>query len=58
MAEAVYVPVSRLTGFVIDALLKMGVPQADAEVVTERSIPGHDLGFWFRIRGSKLNESR
>ncbi len=36
MADAsVYVPVKRLTEFVIDALLKMGVPRADAEIAAD-----------------------
>ncbi len=35
MAEAVYVPVEKLTEFMIDALLKMGVPRADAEIVAD-----------------------
>jgi len=35
MAEAVYVAVNRLTDFIIDALLKMGVPQADAEIAAD-----------------------
>ena len=33
--ESVYVPVAKLTDFAIDALLKMGVPRADAEVVAD-----------------------
>jgi L-2-hydroxycarboxylate dehydrogenase (NAD+) len=33
--ESVYVPVQKLTEFMIDALLKMGVPRADAEIVAE-----------------------
>jgi L-2-hydroxycarboxylate dehydrogenase (NAD+) len=33
--EDVYVPLNQLTGFMIGALLKMGVPQADAEIVTD-----------------------
>jgi LDH2 family malate/lactate/ureidoglycolate dehydrogenase len=32
---SVYVPVNRLSDFTIDALLKMGVPRADAEIVAE-----------------------
>jgi len=32
---SVYVPVNRLTDFMIDALLKMGVPPGDAEIVAE-----------------------
>lgn len=32
MAEAVYVPVNRLKDFIIDALIKMGVPPEDAEI--------------------------
>jgi len=36
MADAsVYVPVKQLTGFTIDALLKMGVPRADAQITAE-----------------------
>jgi len=35
MAEAVYVPVNKLTAFMIDVLLKMGVPRADAEIVAD-----------------------
>jgi len=35
MAEAVYVPVKRLTEFSIDALLKMGVPSADAAIIAD-----------------------
>ena len=31
-AVAVYVPVDRLTDFMIDALIKMGVPRADAGI--------------------------
>lgn len=33
--ENVYVPVKKVTAFMIDALLKMGVPQADAEIVAD-----------------------
>jgi L-2-hydroxycarboxylate dehydrogenase (NAD+) len=33
--ESVYVPVQKLTDFMINALLKMGVPRADAEIVAE-----------------------
>jgi L-2-hydroxycarboxylate dehydrogenase (NAD+) len=32
---AVYVPVNRITAFTIDALLKMGVPQEDAEIIAD-----------------------
>jgi L-2-hydroxycarboxylate dehydrogenase (NAD+) len=32
---AVYVPVKRLTDFVIDALVKLGVPRADAAIVAD-----------------------
>ncbi len=32
---SVYVPVEKLTAFMIDALLKMGVPRADAEIVAD-----------------------
>jgi L-2-hydroxycarboxylate dehydrogenase (NAD+) len=32
MDEAVYVPANRLKDFMIDVLIKMGVPQADAEI--------------------------
>jgi L-2-hydroxycarboxylate dehydrogenase (NAD+) len=36
MADAdVYVPLNKLTDFMIGALLKMGVPQADAEIVAD-----------------------
>ena len=35
MAEAVYVPVNKLTAFMIDVLLKMGVPRAEAEIVAD-----------------------
>jgi L-2-hydroxycarboxylate dehydrogenase (NAD+) len=35
MAEAVYVPVAKLTNFIIDALVKMGVPRPDAEISAE-----------------------
>jgi L-2-hydroxycarboxylate dehydrogenase (NAD+) len=36
MADAnVYVPLNQLTDFVIDVLLKMGVPQADAKIVAD-----------------------
>jgi L-2-hydroxycarboxylate dehydrogenase (NAD+) len=35
MTEAVYVPVIKLTEFVIEALMKMGVPRPDAELATE-----------------------
>jgi L-2-hydroxycarboxylate dehydrogenase (NAD+) len=35
MAEAVYVPLKRLTDFTVDALLKMGVPRADAEIAAD-----------------------
>jgi L-2-hydroxycarboxylate dehydrogenase (NAD+) len=35
MAEAVYVPLHRLTQFVIEVLLKMGVPQADAKITAD-----------------------
>jgi L-2-hydroxycarboxylate dehydrogenase (NAD+) len=31
----IYVPLNRLTGFIIRALLKMGVPEADAKIVAE-----------------------
>lgn len=33
--ENVYLPVKKATAFMIDALLKMGVPQADAEIVAD-----------------------
>ncbi len=33
--ESIYVPVNGLTDFTIDALLKMGVPRADAEIVAD-----------------------
>jgi L-2-hydroxycarboxylate dehydrogenase (NAD+) len=32
MAEAVYVPVKKLTDFIVEALLKMGVPRPDADI--------------------------
>jgi LDH2 family malate/lactate/ureidoglycolate dehydrogenase len=35
MAEAVYVPVKKLTDFMVDVLLKMGVPRADAAIVAD-----------------------
>jgi L-2-hydroxycarboxylate dehydrogenase (NAD+) len=35
MAEAVYVPVNRLTSFMIDALVRMGLPRADAGIVAD-----------------------
>jgi LDH2 family malate/lactate/ureidoglycolate dehydrogenase len=35
MAEAVYVPVKKLTEFMIVALTKMGVPRPDAEITAE-----------------------
>ena len=35
MAEAVYVPVKKLTEFMIDALLEMGVPRTDAEIIAD-----------------------
>jgi L-2-hydroxycarboxylate dehydrogenase (NAD+) len=35
MAEAIYVPAHRLMDFAIDALIKMGVPRADAEIAAD-----------------------
>jgi L-2-hydroxycarboxylate dehydrogenase (NAD+) len=35
MAEAVYVPTHKLTSFMIEALLKMGVPRPDAEIAAD-----------------------
>src|SRR3990172_12237306 len=35
MGEAVYVPTDKLTSFIIEALLKMGVPRPDAEIAAD-----------------------
>ena len=35
MAEAVYVPVDKVTAFMIDALLAMKVPRGDAEIIAD-----------------------
>lgn len=46
---SVVVPVKTLTEFMIDALLKMGIPREDAGIVTEvllaSDLNGHNLGF-------------
>ena len=45
MAEAsVFVPVKRLTGFVIDVLSAVGIPAADAEIIADVLIASDLIG--------------